>query len=113
MYAEFEKLMSQNGMRIADVVRATGVAQSTISDWKAGRYTPKHDKLKAIADLFGVSVEYLEKGSAENPTDYPENVKELARFLSENPAYAKLFQSARMVKPTDIDLAEAILERFC
>lgn len=39
-----------------------GLTTATISNWKAGRYTPKQDKLQKIADYFGVSIEYIMTG---------------------------------------------------
>ena len=68
MYEIFEQLMKERGENFSDVARAIGGRASTFTDWRAGRYTPKHDKLQKIADHFGVSVEYLETG--EQPADY-------------------------------------------
>ena len=62
MYEIFEGLIKLKGLRVADVVRATGIAPSTFSDWKTGRYTPKQDKLKLIANFLEVSPEYLMTG---------------------------------------------------
>lgn len=59
MYSIFEGLLTQNGLKIADVSRETGIPYSTFTDWKAGRYTPKIDKLQKIADFFHISVEEL------------------------------------------------------
>ena len=62
MYDIFEKLMRANGYTAYKVSVETGIAQSTLSDWKKGKSTPKTDKLQKIADLFGVSLEYLTTG---------------------------------------------------
>lgn len=64
MYELYQKLKDENNVRDAQVVQATGITQSTLSDWKAGRYTPKIDKLIKIANFFGVPVDYFisEKG---------------------------------------------------
>lgn len=59
MYSNFEKLLNEKDVRIADVSKATGIDKSTFSHWKAGKYTPKWDKLKKIADYFGVTVDDL------------------------------------------------------
>lgn len=48
----------------ADVARETGIAQSTFSDWKAGRYVPKMDKIARIADCFGVPIDAFLKQEA-------------------------------------------------
>ena len=37
----------------------TGIPQSVLSDWKRGRSNVKTDKLKILADYFGVSIEYF------------------------------------------------------
>ena len=62
MYEIFERLLKEKNLKGADVTRATGIASSTLTDWKKGRYTPKQDKLQKIADFLGVSLEYLTTG---------------------------------------------------
>lgn len=53
------KLRDKAGVRDSDVAKNTGIPQSTFSDWKKGKSSPKHEKLQKIADYFGVSLEYL------------------------------------------------------
>ena len=60
MYAIFEQLLKERGIRAADVSKATGISSGVFTDWKKGRYTPKIDKMQKIADYFGVSVDYLQ-----------------------------------------------------
>ena len=62
MYEIYCKLRDAKGMKDADVARETGITKSTFSDWKNGRSNPKDAKLQKIADLFGVSVEYIRTG---------------------------------------------------
>ena len=62
MYEIFAKLMKAKGCSAYQVSKATGIAQSTLSDWKSGKSIPKADKLQKIADYFGVSFEYLMTG---------------------------------------------------
>lgn len=69
MYEIFESLLLENGVKSATVAKETGIAKSTFSDWKKGKSSPKQDKLKKIADYFGVSVEYLMTGK-EPTLDY-------------------------------------------
>ena len=59
MYSTFEKLMEEKGVNASQVCKHTGIAKSTISDWKAGRSTPKVDKMLKLANYFGVSIETL------------------------------------------------------
>ncbi len=58
-YKKFEALLKSNNTTAYRVSKATGIAQATFADWKSGRSTPKADKLKKIADHFGVGIGYL------------------------------------------------------
>ena len=68
MYEIFEKLLKEKNVKVADITRATGIASSTFTDWKKGRYTPKQDKLQKIADYFGVTIDYLMNGEEKEWT---------------------------------------------
>lgn len=57
MYQIFERLLEQKGVSTAEVSKATGIAKSTLSSWKAGTSTPKADKLYLIAKFFEVPME--------------------------------------------------------
>ena len=59
MYEKFEALLKRDGVKTADVIRGTGINQTTFSHWKHGRYTPKPDKIKLIAEYFGVPMSYF------------------------------------------------------
>lgn len=62
MYEIFEKLLQLNGIKSYKVAKDTGISQTTFSDWKRGRSTPKSDNMKKIADYFNVTVDYLMTG---------------------------------------------------
>lgn len=62
MYEIYCKLRDSKGMKDSDVAKATGITKSTFSDWKNGRSNPKDAKLQKIADLFGVTAEYIRTG---------------------------------------------------
>lgn len=69
MYEIFAKLCQENGVTPYRVCKETGLTTATISNWKAGRYVPKQDKLKKIADYFGVTVDYLMTGNGDEPKE--------------------------------------------
>lgn len=56
MYDKFIELCEKRGVNANQVAKATGLAYSTFSDWKAGRSKPKIDKLVKIAAFFDVPV---------------------------------------------------------
>ena len=59
MYEKFAELLDKNKKTAYQVSKDTGIAQSVLSDWKTGRSKPKVDKLKVLADYFGVNIEYF------------------------------------------------------
>lgn len=59
MYKNFEKLLSDRNLTAYKVSKDTGVSTATLTNWKKGNYKPKIDKLKILADYFGVTVDYF------------------------------------------------------
>ncbi len=66
MYEIFEKLCNEKGITPYRVCKETGITTATISNWKAGRYTPKQDKMQKIAEFLGVTIEYLMTGKEKD-----------------------------------------------
>ena len=61
LYDKYSKIRDERNMTDYKVAKEAGIPQSTIYDWKYDVCTPKIDKLKKIADLFGVPVtEFIE-----------------------------------------------------
>ena len=58
-YHIFENLLKIHQTTVYRVAKATGISATTFTDWKNGRSVPKADKLKRIADHFGVSLAYM------------------------------------------------------
>ena len=59
MYEVFEMLLGARGVNVADVSKATGISQSTLSNWKKRRNKLSADNAAKIANFFGVSIDYL------------------------------------------------------
>ncbi len=59
MYEKFALLLEKNNKTTYRVSVDTGIPQNVFSNWKTGRSKPKADKLKILADYFGVSIEYF------------------------------------------------------
>lgn len=59
MYEKFQKLLMNSGKTAYRVAKETGLSPTVFSDWKRGKSNPKIDKLKTLADYFGVSIEYF------------------------------------------------------
>lgn len=86
MYSIYQKLLDEKGLKNADVSRATGISNMTLSDWKNGKSTPKQDKLMKIAEFLGVTMDYLVTGK-EPHFDFiytDENVEFLIEIAKRN-----------------------------
>lgn len=59
MYQNFEELLVKNNKTAYQVSKDTGISTSTLSNWKHGNYRPKVDKLKILAEYFGVTIDEL------------------------------------------------------
>lgn len=59
MYKKYAKLLSEREITSYRVAKETGIAAATLADWKSGKSKPKVDKLKTLADYFGVSIDFF------------------------------------------------------
>ena len=112
MYEIFEKLMKEFGYTAYKVSVETGIAQSTLSDWKKGKSIPKIDKIQKIADLFHVSVDYLMKGEEKDggETYYiNDETREIAQKVFENKRLRMLMDAAQDATPEDIETVHSML----
>ena len=115
MYTIFKELCDQKGVTPYRVAKDTGIGRSTFTDWKKGR-TPRVDKLKKLADYFGVSVEVffgdVQKTGQEEYYYLDEETREILQFLNDNPEYKRILSSSRKLKPEDLEFIKAMIERF-
>ena len=106
MYEIFEHLCNLNNVTPYRVCKETGLTTATISNWKAGRYVPKQDKLQKIADYFNVSLEYIMTGKEKDNEDryyLNDETAEMAQKLFENKNLRVLFDAAVDATPEDLE----------
>lgn len=111
-YKIYSKIRDKMGYKDSYVATGSGVTKSTFSDWKAGRYQPKNDKLQKIASFLGVSVEYLTTGEEkEGGETYYLNTetKEIAQEIFENKELRLLFDAAHDAEPEDLQTIHSML----
>ena len=58
-YKKYEELLAKNNISSYKVSKDTGLYSALFSEWKSGKSCPKADKIKILADYFGVSIEYF------------------------------------------------------
>lgn len=107
MYERFVQLLQEKGITAYRVSKETGVTQTTLSDWKTGRATPKTATLQKIADYFNVSLDWL-TGSSEyrNINDYNNTDIDNVYF-----SFAKEAQNEG-IDPEDIKTAIDMIKRL-
>ena len=114
-YEYFAKVCESKGLKASDVSKATGIRSGVFSDWKAGRYTPKADKMKLIADFLGIPAEPLLTGVQTDvqPGYYIDNeTAEIAQEIFDTPGMRILFDAARDSRPEDLQMAADLLKRL-
>ena len=131
MYSIFERLLQERGVTVADVCRATGIRQSTLSNWKKRNNKLSAKNAELVADYFGVSVDYLmgriisyqATVPAEELEEYikpfeslgyyfDEKTMILAQEVFDNKYLQALLDAARGCKPEDLKMARDLLKRL-
>lgn len=114
MYETFEKIIKQKGLKVSDVVKATGLRAGLFSEWKGRGTAPQYDRLKLIADYLDVPVELLRTGKMPDPDRYylNDDTRDMVKFLFENPGHKVLFDAVRKVKPDDVDFVAELIDRI-
>lgn len=120
MYEIFVQLLQKYGVTPYKVAKETGVSQSSLTDWKKGRSTPKSDTMKKIADYFGVTIEYLMTGNEEpvkketklTPKDERDIKKKLDSIMSDikRNEDGPLYYNGKEIDDTSLSLVETALE---
>lgn len=112
MYNRYCELKKIKGYKDADIARISGVAKSTLSDWKHGKSIPKQDKLKSIADCLNVTLDYLVNGEKKE-TELPEQADLWIKIRHDNKlivALEKYFELSEDKKKHVIDTIDMLSE---
>lgn len=70
MARRYKEARLLNNMRVAEAIKKLGISQPTLSAWEGERKSPSVDALENMADLYGVSTDYL-LGRADIRTPTP------------------------------------------
>lgn len=58
-YKKLEHLLVKNNITPYTLAKETGLYSTLFYEWKSGKSCPKMDKIKILADYFGVNIEYF------------------------------------------------------
>lgn len=77
-------LRKQKGLSQEELANRLNVSRQTISKWEIGDSTPDMEKLAAISELFGVSLDELVLGREQTPSETgASNIAEIREVLEE------------------------------
>ncbi len=66
------KLRKKSGLSQEQLAEKLNVSRQAISKWESGVSMPESEKMIALSDFFGVSLDYLMKEDAEEPKEKQE-----------------------------------------
>lgn len=69
------ELRKQKGFSQEELASRLNVSRQTVSKWEVGDSTPDMEKLVAISDLFGISLDELVLDKAPEPAPAPQTAK--------------------------------------
>ena len=110
MYEIYQRLLDEKGLKNADVARATGISNMTLSDWKRGKSVPKSDKIQKIAEFLNVTEDYLRTGKE---MEFTAEMAEIDLELSQMKERIKLY-ALKMSKlsKSDQDTIMSLIDRM-
>lgn len=113
LFERIEELRNSRCISQGKLEKELGFSNGSISKWKNS--TPNPERLKKLADYFGVSVEYLMTGKEKEGGEayyINDDAREMAQFMFENPEYKVLFDASRKVKKEDIQFVKEMIDRL-
>lgn len=111
-WQRFEELCKRNGSKPNPVATSLGISSGAVTKWKQTGITPNGKTLNAIADYFGVSVDYLiGKTDIPNKKEKPTAISdELWNKIENDPKALKLLELLLNMSPEQRDKFERLLE---
>ena len=107
-YDRIKSLCDENGIAVTALETRLGYGRGYIGKMRHTKKIPS-DRIKEIADYFGVSVEYLMTGDAPEGHYINEETAQAAPEIFENKELRLLFETARNSDPEDIKAVHEML----
>lgn len=120
-YKRLEETMNTNNITAYKLAKETGISQSSFTDWKLGKVNPSYEKIKLLADFFGVDINYFDSDYqptekkdtlSEVPETYFTNAEEALSFIIKQPmvAFAGGYDLSKMTDDEVVELANDIID---
>lgn len=98
------ELCKTNKVTLTKLEKDLGFGNKVIFSWK--NVSPSVEKAKAVADYFGVTIDYL-VADKENP---PKGDSNIDRYFKGNTDYRELFEVARKCSPNEVKIAIRLIK---
>lgn len=124
---EYGRIIGKNLKRLAwerkktqaDIARDLDISKATISSWMNGTRVPRMDKIDLLCKYFMVKRSDILEDSEEVPISgqeehyyLDEETREIVDLMHKNPDYKILFSASRKLKPEDLAIINAMVERM-
>lgn len=110
MFSEkLKELRRRDGITQLEAARRIGVSLGAVGNWESGKRTPDADMLVHIADLFGVSVDYL-LGRADDAGTTPTEVERCIDQLKKRPELVALVSLTKNASTEDVNRVIRVVE---
>lgn len=119
-----KELRKSKKLSQGDIANVLGVTRQAVSQYETGVRKPDYEMMEVLADYFNVDMDYLlgrtdktttlaVPTSGQEPEYYlDDETREMLQFLDENPKHKKILSSSRKLKPEDLEIIEAMIERM-
>lgn len=93
-YEKLKNLMDERNVSAYKLSKATGISNSSFTDWKNERVKPSYEKIKSLADFFNVDINYFDcdyrptekKDTLSNlPENHFTNAEDAMKFIIKQP----------------------------
>lgn len=113
-YERIKELCKDRGVTITGLEKELGFARGSLS--KIDKNKPSYERLEKLANYFGVPIEYFSEEvpiSGQDEHYYlDEETREIVDLMHKNPDYKVLFSASRKLKPEDLAIIKAMIERM-
>ena len=108
-YDRIKELCDKNGIAVTALETKLGFGRGSIGKMRAAK-SVSAERVKKIADYFGVSTEYILTGETPTGYYYDEDAMQIAQEIYQNEDLHMLFDLTKDASPDEIkDFAQVIL----
>ena len=110
-YDRIKDLCDKNGIAVTALETKLGFGRGSIGKMRTAK-SVSADRVRKIADYFGVSAEYLITGEVKEGYYINQETAEMAQQIFENSKMRILFDAAKDADPEDLQMAADMLYRL-